>query len=145
MPNDLIRILENLDLRISGPLKFRVVMQPAMAIFLATRSGLKDVRDGKPPYFWTLCRAPNAERMAMLKDGWKSVGRLFVIAIVMDSIYQFIVQRWVYASEAVVVAVILAIVPYLLVRGPIDRIIRYSRSIRVSLVASDIHGEGKKQ
>jgi len=58
MPNDLIRIIENLDLRISGPLKFRVVMQPAMAIFLATRSGLKDVRDGKPPYSGRCARRP---------------------------------------------------------------------------------------
>lgn len=52
-----------------------------------------------------------AERLAMLKDGWKSVGRLFVIATVMDGIYQFFVRRWVYLNEAVVVAVILTIVP----------------------------------
>lgn len=68
----------------------------------------------------------SAERLAMLKDGWKSVGGLFVIATVMDAIYQFIVQRWVYVNEAVLVAVILAILPYLLVRGPINRIVRRS-------------------
>jgi hypothetical protein len=115
-----------LGIRISGPMKFRLVLQPAMAIFLAIRSGLKDARDGKPAYFWTML-SEAGERVAMLKDGWKSVGRVFVLAIVMDAIYQFIVQRWVYPGEAVLVAVILAIVPYLLVRGPVNRIVRLSR------------------
>jgi hypothetical protein len=104
-------------------------MQPAMAIFLACRSELKDARDGKPPYFWAMLSATPAERLAMLKDGWKSVGSLFLIATVMDGIYQFIVRRWVYLNEAVVVAVILAIVPYLLVRGAINRIVRPSTNI----------------
>ncbi len=115
-----------LGIRISGPMKFRLILQPAMAIFLAVRSGLKDARDGKPPYFWTMLTQAG-ERSAMLKDGWKSVGRVFVLAIVMDAIYQYIVQRWVYPGEAVLVAVILAIVPYLLVRGPVNRIMRFSR------------------
>ena len=122
-----MRVWENLVLRISGPMKFRLVMQPAMALFLGIRGGLKDARDGKSPYFWTMFTAP-AERRAMLQDGWKSVGRLFVLAIVMDAVYQLIVQRWVYPSEAVVVATILAIVPYLLVRGPVNRIARLSRN-----------------
>jgi hypothetical protein len=116
-----------LGIRLSGPMKFRLILQPAMAIFLAIRSGLKDARDGKPPYFWTMLTQAG-ERLAMLKDGWKSVGRVFVLAIVMDAIYQFIVQRWVYPGETVVVAVILAIVPYLLVRGPVNRIVRLSRN-----------------
>jgi hypothetical protein len=74
-----MRMWENLGLRISGPMKFRLVMQPAMALFLGIRDGLKDARDGKSPYFWTMFTAP-AERRAMLQDGWKSVGRLFVLS-----------------------------------------------------------------
>ena len=129
MDHDLMTTGWHLGIRLSGPLKFRCVMQPAMAIFLACRSGLKDARDGKPPYFWAMLSATPAERLAMLKDGWKSVGSLFLIATVMDGIYQFIVRRWVYLNEAVVVAVILAIVPYLLVRGAINRIVRPSTNI----------------
>ncbi len=48
------RIWENLISRPAGPMKFRFLMQPAMAIFLAVRSGLKDYREGKPAYFWAL-------------------------------------------------------------------------------------------
>jgi hypothetical protein len=108
-------------------MKFRLLVPPAKAIFLAIRSGLKDARNGKPPYFWTMF-TETGERWAMLQDGWKSVGGLFVLAIVEDAIYQFIAQRWVYPGETVLVAVILAIVPYLLVRGPVNRIVRLSRN-----------------
>ena len=58
----------------------------------------------------------------MLKDGWKSVGRVYIFAIVMDAIYQFIVLKTFYPAEALIVAIILAIVPYLLIRGPVSRI-----------------------
>jgi hypothetical protein len=123
MGHILMRVWLSLGPRISGPMKFRLVLQPAMALFLAIRCGLKDAREGKAPYFWALFTNAG-ERRAMLKDGWKSVGKVFVLAIVLDAIYQFIVQRWVYPGEAVLVAIILAIFPYLLVRGPVNRIAR---------------------
>jgi len=115
------RVGEQLVARITGPMKFRLVLQPAMAIFFAVRGGLKDAREGKPAYFWGLFTDP-AERKAALKDGWKSVGKVFMLAIVLDAIYQFIALRWFYPGEAVIVAIILAIIPYLLVRGPVNRI-----------------------
>jgi len=46
----------------------------------------------------------------------------------MDIIYQLIVQRWIYPGETVVIAVVLAILPYLLIRGPVNRIARRWRS-----------------
>jgi hypothetical protein len=118
------RIVENVTARVTGPMKFRLVLQPSMAIFLAIREGLKDARQGKPPYFWG-CLTNRGEREAMLKQGWKSIGKVFTLAFVLDIIYQLIEHRWrVYVVEAALVAIILAIVPYLLVRGPINRIIR---------------------
>ena len=48
------RVWEGLVSRTEGPLKFRFFLQPAMAIFLAARSGLRDSREGKPPFFWAL-------------------------------------------------------------------------------------------
>jgi hypothetical protein len=61
----------------------------------------------------------------MLKEGWKSIGKVFTLAVVLDIVYQLIEHRWrVYPGEAILVAIILAIIPYLLVRGPINRIFR---------------------
>ena len=119
---DLIsHVIDDLVGRVSGPMKFRLILQPAMAAFFAIRSGLKDAKDKKPPYFWALFTDP-AHRQDMLRNGWKSVGRVIILGLIMDTIYQFIVFRWFYPVEALLVAAILALVPYLLIRGPVNRI-----------------------
>jgi hypothetical protein len=118
-----MRIVENLSDRVSGPMKFRLLLQPAMAAFFAIRSGLLDARTGKPPYFWSLVTDP-AHRTDMLKDGWKSVGKVFLIALLLDVIYQVIVLKLVYPGEAIFVAFVLAILPYLILRGLVTRIAR---------------------
>lgn len=117
------RVGTQLLARVSGPMKFRLVLQPLMACFFAVRAGLADARAGKPPYFWGLLR-DRGQRKAMLKDGWKSVGRVFILALVLDVVYQIIVLRFVYPGEAIIVAFVLAIVPYLILRGLITRAAR---------------------
>ena len=121
-----VRVGSQLLDRVSGPMKFRLVLQPAMAAFFAIRSGLADARAGKAPYFWALIW-DRGQREAMLKDGWKSVGRVFILALALDVVYQIIVLRFVYPGEAVIVAFVLAIVPYLIVRGLTTRIARKKR------------------
>ena len=123
MEDLLIRIFENLIDRVSGPMKFRLILQPLMAIIFAVRSGLRDAKGASPAYFWALF-TDSGHRRDMLRDGWKSVGRVFILAIVIDVIYQLIVFRWVYPVEALLVAAILAFIPYLLIRGPVNRIAR---------------------
>ena len=61
----------------------------------------------------------------MIKDGWKSVGRLFFLAFVLDLVYQFIVQPSFRLRASIFVAIVLAIVPY----------VSCGASSRVSLVA----------
>lgn len=116
-----MRIVEDMGARVTGPMKLRLVLQPLMASVFAILAGLKDARAGRPPYFWSLISDP-AHRTDMLKDGWKSVGKVFVLAIVLDVVYQVIVQRFVYPFEVLLVAFILAIVPYLLLRGLVTRL-----------------------
>jgi hypothetical protein len=122
MDHTVARIAHNLVARVTGPMKFRLLLQPVMATFFAIRDGLADARASKPPYFWGLFTGQR-ERRPMLKNGWKSIGKVFVLATVLDVIYQLIEHRWtVYPGEAVLVAIILAIVPYLVIRGPVNRI-----------------------
>jgi len=117
------RVVEDLVGRVSGPMKFRLILQPVMAAFFAIRSGLKDARENKPPYFWAMFTNPES-RADMMRDGWKSVGRVFILGILMDAMYQFIVFRWFYPVEVLLVALILAFIPYQLIRGPVNRIAR---------------------
>ena len=115
------RFWEQLMSRPAGPMKFRFILQPAMAIFFGVRHGLKDYHEGMPPYFLALFVDP-AYRWQLLRDGWKSIRNVFVLALVLDCVYQIIVLRWIYPLEALAVAIVLAIIPYLLVRGPVNRI-----------------------
>jgi len=114
---------EDLIGRVGGPITFRLILQPSIAVILAIRDGLKDAKAGRPLYFWSLFTR-STERRQLLKDGWKSVGLVFVFAIVIDGVYQFIVCRWFYPGEALTVAIVLAIVPYLQIRGLANSIAR---------------------
>ena len=121
------RVGNDLVARVSGPLKFRLVLQPAMATFLAIRSGLADARAGKPPYFWSLFW-DHSHRAERLKEGWKSIGKVFILALLLDVVYQVIVLRFVYPGEAIIVAFVLAVVPYLIVRGAVTRLARRKKA-----------------
>lgn len=118
-----VRFTTQLIDRLSGPMHFRVVMQPLMAAFFAIRSGLADAPTDRLPYFWGLF-SDRANRRSMIKDGWKSIGRVFVFAIFLDVVYQIFVLHFVFPGEAIVVALILAIVPYLILRGLVTRLAR---------------------
>lgn len=110
--------------RLTGPLTMRLYLQPMMATFYGVRDGLRDAREGRPLYFWTLVSQP-AERRHLMAEGWKSIGKVFVLAIALDLIYQFLVFRWVYPFETLDVALVLAVIPYALVRGLVNRVARH--------------------
>ena len=121
MDEMLTRLWENLGGRIGGPMSLRLLLQPTIAAILAIKSGLGDARAGKPPYLWTIL-TNTEDRRDLLRSGWKSIAKVFTMAVVLDVVYQLIVNRWVYPLESVIVAFLLACVPYLLVRGPVNRI-----------------------
>jgi hypothetical protein len=119
----------NLMDRVGGPMTFRIILQPTMAALLAVRAGIKDAREGQPPYFWTIL-TDTSQRANLLRQGWKAVGRVFILAVIMDVIYQLIVFGWIHPLELLIVAIALAVVPYLLIRGPVNRLARYFRRKR---------------
>ena len=121
MDEILTRFFENLVGRVHGPMNFRMIIQPLMAAIFAFRDGRKDAREGKPPYGWAVFT--NAEhRSDLLRNGWKSVSKIFCVGLVLDAVYQFLTVKWFYVGEALVTAALLALVPYLLLRGPFNRL-----------------------
>ena len=119
----LTRFWDQLIARPSGPLAFRLILQPIMVTILAILDGLKDARAGRSPYLWTILSDP-AQRASHLREGLKRVSRVIVFALLMDAIYQFMVLGRFYPGEALVIAFVLAFLPYLLIRGPAARIAR---------------------
>jgi hypothetical protein len=125
-PERLELIWRQLIERPSGPMSFRFILQPAMAAIAAIHDGVKDARGGRPPYFWTIARNPR-ERVGRLREGLTATARIILFALAMDLIYQVLVFKTFYPNEAVIVALVLAFVPYLLIRGPVARIVRWRR------------------
>jgi hypothetical protein len=109
--------------RVTGPMTFRLVLQPLMVTLLAVRAGVRDARQDIPPYLSGLM-GNRAMRRGLLLDGLRDVGRVFVLAVVLDLIYQAVMLRWIYPGETLVVATLLAVLPYVLVRGPVRRLVR---------------------
>jgi hypothetical protein len=124
------RLWDNLVARVSGPMSFRLIIQPAVAGFLAIRAGLKDARDKRPTFLWTAV-IDKAHRPELLRQGRRDVEKVFALAALLDAIYQLIVQKGVYVLELLIVATTLAVVPYVLLRGPVSRIAKWLAQKRV--------------
>jgi len=119
----LTRFWDQLLAQPNGPLAFRLVLQPIMATVMAIIDGVKDARAGRPLYTWALLTDP-VHRGGYLREGLRRVTRVIIFAFVMDAIYQFMVLRRFYLGEALVTVFVVAVLPYLLIRGPITRIAR---------------------
>ncbi len=119
----LSRTVEQLLGRASGPLHFRLIVMPTMVTILAIQAGLRDARTGQPAFLHAFIRNPDA-RGDLLRSAAKDVGRVFIFALVIDTIYQVLQLRAFYVGQALVVALACAIVPYVLIRGPATRAAR---------------------
>lgn len=110
-----------------APFSFRFVVQPLVAAFYALRAAKQDVRDGSGPYVWTLLHQPE-KRSRALREAWKHVGKVFILALLIDAGYQYIELRWIYPGEALIVAALLSVLPYMVLRGLFNRWMRRGRS-----------------
>ena len=121
-----LSFIDGLVARIEGPMNFRLILQPLVALFFAFRDGLRDAQERKSPYFWALFSEPD-HRRDMLGSGWQSIGKVFVIAIVLDFIFQYTVFHDFRPIGALLAGIILAVIPYLLLRGPVNRVMQLRR------------------
>jgi hypothetical protein len=139
------RGVEQLLGRASGPLHFRLLIMPTVVTILAIRAGMKDAREGQPAFLWAILTNP-AERRRLFRSAVKDIGRIFIVAIVLDTIYQIIVLRAFYPVQLLIVAVMCAIVPYVLIRGPVTRLTRClykDQAGPVNKPAANIKGEAQ--
>jgi hypothetical protein len=116
---------QSLD-RPSGSMAFRFILQLLMAVVAATHDGLKDARGGRTPYLWTIARH-SRKRVGRLREGLTATARIVLLGLAIDLFYQILVFWTFYPNEAVIIALLLAFIPYLVIRGPITRIARLWR------------------
>jgi len=109
------------------PMKFRFILQPTMAAIAAIRDGLKDARTGRIPFLAAMLRYPE-KRIERLDEGLNATARVIIFALVMDAVYQIIVLQRFYPNEALIIALLLAFVPYAIIRELVVRIQHYRTS-----------------
>ena len=62
------------------------------------------------------------DRRAILRDGWSDVWKAFSIALALDIVYELVAFHWVYPIQALIIATVLALIPYLIFRGFANRV-----------------------
>jgi hypothetical protein len=118
------RFWDELIARPAGPMGFRFILQPIVASLLAIRDGVKDARTDRSPYFWTVL-TDSSRRQKRIVEGIRAVTRVLILGAVMDVIYQIVALHGIRPLQTLVIAVVLAFIPYLLVRGPANRVAKY--------------------
>lgn len=125
------RFWTDLVARTDGPMTFRFFLQPTMAFIAALHDGIKDAKAGRAPYFQRLIHGDSAARKIAFREGFTAVTRVLLLGAGMDAIYQYKMysqgQQYFpfYPTEALVIVLLLAFVPYLLLRGPIKRVAKW--------------------
>ncbi len=120
-----LRFFHDLIERPDGPMRFRFILQPVMAAIAAVRDGRADAVAGHAPFFWTIMSKPE-DRMARLREALNATARIILLGVVMDVIYQALVLKTFYPAEAAVIALVLAFIPYVIIRGVVLRLTRRS-------------------
>jgi len=115
------QFIAELPQRLSGPGRFRFVLQPIVAIFLGWRSGQGDARAGRPAYLIGLLTG-KGNRKELLRSGLAAVRDLVAIAIVLDAVSQLLIYRQVHPGAALVIGPVLIGVPYAVSRALTNRV-----------------------
>jgi hypothetical protein len=121
--DELNRLWRNIVARPGGPMTFRFVLQPAMAIVAAWRDGVIDARFDRTPYLSAVVLG-GVSRGAYLWEGVVSTSRILILGVVMDVVYQLAFLDSFYPAESALIAILLAFLPYALLRGPVARLAR---------------------
>ena len=100
---------------------FRFVLQPCMAALAAFHDGRTDARLGRSPYLWTIL-TERGQGGGRLREGVIATSRIILLGFAMDAIYQATVLGTFYPGEMLLISVLLAFLPYVLLRGPFARL-----------------------
>lgn len=117
---------EDIPKRLTGPGRFRFVLQPAIAILLGIRDGLGDRRADRPPYLYGILFR-RRHRGELLRSGFEAVMNLMLMGILLDSIAQWLILGASYPGAALVIGPTLITIPYALARALTNRVARLRR------------------
>ncbi|HXV61934.1 MAG TPA: hypothetical protein VEK15_14650 [Vicinamibacteria bacterium] len=118
-----VEFLEDLPKRLTGPGRFRFVLQPAIAAALGIVAGRTDARAGRPTFVYTMLFGAQARGEAFF-HAVQSIGSLLLMGVLLDSVCQWLILGASYPGPALVVGPVLITIPYAVARSLANRVLR---------------------
>lgn len=115
--------LDDIPKRLTGPGRFRFILQPLLATILGIHSGLADVRAGRPPYLYGVLFHSELRR-ELIRETLATVTILVLMGILLDSLFQWLILGNSYLGAALIVGPVLIVTPYTIARGLANRLSR---------------------
>jgi hypothetical protein len=123
--------VDDIPRRISGPGRFRFILQPLIAVILGIRSGRSDALEGRPPYLFGILFLRD-RRKDLLKSGFETVINLILMGILMDAVFQRIILGVSHPGAALVIGPLLILAPYTIARALTNRFSRMGKTIKTA-------------
>ncbi len=115
------RLFADLPARLAGPGRFRFLLQPLVSALLGVRDGRNDARGGRPPFLLALV-ARSGGRRELARSALATVANIFLMAILLDLVAQWLILGVAYPAAALIVGPLLVFVPYSLARAFANRL-----------------------
>jgi hypothetical protein len=104
-----------------GAFQFRLILQPLAAVILGVRFGIKDAKRGDMPFLKALVQGEGGRGVMLARAAREALVPL-IVAFVIDSILQRLINGHVRPLVAVIVGGLLVFLPFLIVRALTNRI-----------------------
>ena len=104
-----------------GSFQLRLILQPLAAILLGLRFGIRDAKQGRGPIGKQIAETKGG-RGSVLAHAARDAIVPLVVALVLDSILQHMINGRIRPLAAVIVGGLLVFLPFLIVRGLTQRI-----------------------
>jgi hypothetical protein len=104
-----------------GSFQLRLVLQPIAAIILGVRVGVRSAKRGEPPFLAAVLHA-KGHRSNLLAKAARDALFPLLVALVVDSILQHMINGRIHPLESVVVGGLLVFLPFAIVRSIANRI-----------------------
>ena len=112
--------LLDLPKRLTGPGRFRFLLQPVVAVALGVAAGRADARAGRAPYLGALLLGTE-DRGSLARSALRDLANVLLVGILLDSVAQWLILGASYPGAALLVGPVLIGVPYALARALANR------------------------
>ena len=106
----------------NGPGRLRFFLQPVLAILLGVRDGVRDAKEGRPPYVWSV--VTGTDRVQQLKRGLKQIALPLGVGFILSLVFQYVIRRVVHVGIAVLFGAVFIAIPYMAARALSNRLYR---------------------